>query len=155
MAIERRIMTEERFLERLSVYGADLSRWPQDEREAARRCLEAGSHRLRDLWESEGMFDALLQEATCPPASEALVRRVSGSFRAPAQRRSGSLLSRSGGWRTGGAIAASLLFGLIAGGLLEARIIETGNHEEEEDLFALSDAAGVSVLLTALGETER
>lgn len=156
MATERGIMTEERFIERLSVYGANLSRWPQDEREAARRHLETGSHRLRDLWESEGMFDALLQDASCPPASEALVRRVSASFRAPDRRQSLSVLSRSGGWRTGGAIAACLLFGLVAGGVLEALIIEAGaTDEQEEDLFTLSDSAGVSVLLTALGETER
>jgi hypothetical protein len=150
MANDRNLMTEERFLERLAVYGADLSRWPPEEREAARRRLETGSHRLRDVWESEAMFDGLLAPGPGEPAPEALTRSVAASFR-PSPRAQG--LDRPAaprGWKAGGAIAASLAIGLAAGFILERQLLVSG----EEDVFSLSEPGGMSVLLTALNEPE-
>jgi hypothetical protein len=53
-------MTEARFMALLAAYGAELSRWPADERAAAEALLAVAPHRLKDIWESERVFDRLL-----------------------------------------------------------------------------------------------
>ena len=53
-------MNEARFVELLGVYGADLVRWPEEDRGSAAAFLEIAPHRIKDIWESERTFDHLL-----------------------------------------------------------------------------------------------
>ena len=111
-------MNEARFMALLGAYGADLARWPEDDRAHAEVFLDGAPHRIKDVWESERSFDHLLALERDVPSSIALetavidaapgrraIRRSLGQIRWPAMPK----------WATGGAIAASLaLVGLIA-----------------------------------------
>ena len=86
-------MNEARFIELLNAYGAELSRWPEDDRIAAEALLEVAPHRLKDIWESERSFDHLLALEKDGPATIALETKVL-SF-APGRTRSGPQPTRS------------------------------------------------------------
>ena len=72
-------MNEARFVELLNAYGAELSRWPDDDRGDAEAFLEVAPHRIKDIWESERAFDHLLALEKNGPASISLETRA-GSF---------------------------------------------------------------------------
>src|ERR1700754_3615556 len=107
-------MNEARFIELLGAYGAELSRWPEDERAQAEALLEVAPHRIKDIWESERSFDHLLALEKDGPASIALETRViSTSPDRRSVRRPAARIDRWSApqWATGGAIAASLALG--------------------------------------------
>ncbi|HEX7758197.1 MAG TPA: hypothetical protein VF459_01755, partial [Caulobacteraceae bacterium] len=64
-------MTQERFAELARAYGADIGRWPEGEREAARRLAtpEADNPAARAMLEDEAALDHLLWQATTPSPS--------------------------------------------------------------------------------------
>ena len=110
-------MNEARFIELLGAFGAELSRWPEDDRGDAEAFLEVAPHRIKDIWESERSFDHLLALEKDGPASIALETRV---LTASPDRRSVRPISAFGKWRvpqwvTGGALAASLALGFAVG----------------------------------------
>lgn len=47
-------MNEARFMELLSGYGAELSRWPEDDRGDAEAFLDGAPHRIKDIWKANG-----------------------------------------------------------------------------------------------------
>src|SRR6185312_15288234 len=102
-------MNEARFIELLGAYGAELSRWPEDERGAAEAFLEVAPHRIKDIWESERSFDHLLALEKDGPASISLETKVLAA--SPDRRRVGANTLgfkrwKAPQWVTGGAIAA-------------------------------------------------
>src|SRR5262245_24719346 len=111
-------MNEARFMELLSAYGAELSRWPEEERAAAEALLDVAPHRVKDIWESERVFDRLLALEKDGPVSIAFETKVASS--APDRPRAARRPQLFGGlsvpkWATGGAIAASLALGFAVG----------------------------------------
>lgn len=111
------MMNEARFMERLAIYGADLSRWPEADRAEAEVLLRKASHRIKDIWDSERAFDGLLAlEADTPASIQLEARILAGSPAAAGQRRKAAMLRGFGvpRWATG-AVAASLALGFAVG----------------------------------------
>jgi cob(I)alamin adenosyltransferase len=73
-------MNEARFMELLGAYGAELSRWPDDDRGDAEAFLEVAPHRIKDIWESERAFDHLLALEKEWPSFDLAGNARAGSF---------------------------------------------------------------------------
>jgi hypothetical protein len=143
-------MNEQRFMELLAAYGAELSRWPADERVAAEEMLEFGPHRLKDLWESERVFDRLLSLEKDVPASINLETRVLSSAterRAGLVRRTPRWSMRK--WAAGGAVAASLALGFAVGYAGEPEPVQSAASNVAPQMLALSESGSAMVLLSA------
>ena len=146
-------MTEARFMVLLAAYGAELSRWPAEERGPAEALLAVAPHRLKDIWESERVFDRLLTLEKDVPAPIALESRVLAASPAPyAQRRPQRLFGRwtPPQWATGGAIAASLALGFAAGYAGEPK---SQSGSEYAQMLALNSAGAGNMFLTAVNDT--
>jgi hypothetical protein len=148
-------MNEARFMELLGVYGADLVRWPEEDRGSAAAFLEVAPHRIKDIWESERTFDHLLALEKDSPASISLETQILSTV--PARR---SLIGASGGpslwtlpkWATGGALAASLALGFAVGYAGEpSRSAET----DYASMLTISDGGAGSMYLTAMNDGGR
>ncbi len=147
-------MNETRFMELLSAYGAELSRWPEDERTQAEALLEVAPHRIKDIWESERAFDHLLALEKDAPASIALETRVlavSPDRRTARSRRAAFGKWRMPQWATGGAIAASLALGLAVGYAAEPA---PSSGADFASMLTLTGAGAGSVFLTAMNDPE-
>ncbi|HEX5008265.1 MAG TPA: hypothetical protein VFV70_14205 [Hyphomonadaceae bacterium] len=145
-------MNETRFMELLSAYGAELSRWPEDERAQAEGLLEVAPHRIKDIWESERTFDHLLALEKDAPASIALETRVLSA--SPDRRSVRSTSAAFGKWRmpqwaTGGAIAAAMALGFAAGYAEPAR-----TDADYAKMLTLTGAGAGSVFLAAMNDAE-
>lgn len=145
-------MNEARFMELLGVYGADLTRWPDEDRGSAAAFLEVAPHRIKDIWESERTFDHLLALEKDGPASIALETQILStvpSRRAFGGASSGRSLWSLPKWATGGALAASLALGFAVGYAGEPQ------HTVESDYASMltisGDGAG-TMFLTAMNE---
>lgn len=146
-------MNEARFIELLNAYGAELSRWPDEERAAAEALLDVAPHRLKDIWESERVFDHLLALEKDGPATIALETKVLSA--APDRQRAARPSQVFGGWSlpkwaTGGAIAASLALGFAVGYAGESTTVEA----DYAQMLTLSGGGAGSVFLTAMNEAE-
>ena len=146
-------MNEARFVELLGVYGADLVRWPEEDRGSAAAFLEIAPHRIKDIWESERTFDHLLALEQDGPAAIALETRILST--APVRR---SVIGRSPGrslwslpkWATGGALAASLALGFAVGYAGEPR---RSAETDYASMLAISSSGGGSMYLTAMNDS--
>jgi anti-sigma-K factor RskA len=145
-------MNETRFMELLGVYGAELARWPEDDRHAAAAFLEVAPHRIKDVWESERKFDHLLMLEKDAPASIALEARI---FARVPERRAFRRLREAQGlwsmpkWAAGGALAASLALGFAVGYAGEP---QTAPPSDYASMLTLSGGGAGSVLLTAMND---
>jgi len=101
-------MTEERFAALAAAYGADIGRWPEGEREAARGLAVRPD--LRALLESEADLDHQLWQATIAAPSHRLSEAVIAM--APAPRRAGGGLAR---WLTAVGVASGMAAACAAG----------------------------------------
>lgn len=148
-------MNEARFIELLGAYGAELSRWPEDERVAAEALLEVAPHRLKDIWESERAFDHLLALEKDGPASIALETKIlSASPNRRAARRPAALGKWSlPQWATGGTIAASLALGFAVGYAGEPGP-SSQDSSEYAKMLTINGAGGGSMFLAALDDSE-
>lgn len=144
-------MNEARFMELMAAYGADLARWPDDERGDAGAFLEVAPHRVRDVWESERSFDRLLLLEKDSPASIALESQIISA--APGSR-AVRKASRVPGlwdipkWAAGGALAASLALGFAVG-------YAEPEHPPVTDyarMLTLSGGGAGSMFLSAMNE---
>jgi hypothetical protein len=144
-------MNEARFMELLASFGAELSRWPEAEQEAAEGFLASAPHRTKDIWESERAFDRILALDAAAPSSLFLEAKVLSRVRLSAPRRLASVrqvLAQRTQWLAGGALAASVAVGFFVGYNPSDRITST-QMTAMEDLFG---SASSEVFLTALTE---
>lgn len=152
-------MNEARFMVLLGTYGADLSRWPEDERDNAGAFLESAPHRIKDVWESERGFDHLLALEKDMPVSIALETHVLDAApgrhavarRLPAFNLRSFNLRGMPRWATGGALAASLALGFAVGyaGEPQGEAVTDYAH-----ILSLSNGGAGSVYLTAIHDSE-
>ncbi len=70
------MMDAQRFEAILTAYGADPSRWPQDERAEALAFERAEPEAAKILREAAGRLDALLDTVRAPEPSESLAARI-------------------------------------------------------------------------------
>jgi hypothetical protein len=148
-------MNEARFIELLAAYGAELSRWPEDDRGDAEAFLEVAPHRIKDIWESERSFDHLLALEKDGPASISLETRVIGA--SPDRRRVGKPLGAVGGWSlpqwiTGGALAASLALGFAVGYAGEPESTKDADYAK---MLTVSGGGAGSMFITAMNDPEK
>jgi hypothetical protein len=148
-------MNEARFVELLSAYGAEFSRWPEDDRSDAESFLQAAPHRIKDIWESERAFDHLLALEKDMPASISLETRVlaASSDRRVARRPVIQFDSwRLPQWLAGSALAASLALGFFAG-----YVGESGSSADADyaTMLTVSGAGAGSMFVTAMNDSER
>jgi hypothetical protein len=147
-------MNEARFIELLAAYGAELARWPEEERAAADALLEVAPHRIKDIWESERAFDHLLALEKDGPATIALETTVlSSSPDRRGVRRPVRLFGKwtMPQWATGGAIAASLALGFAVGYAGEP---QNTSNASEYPMLSLTGAGAGAVFLTAMNDPE-
>lgn len=147
-------MNEARFMGLLAAYGADLARWPEDERIHAEVFLEGAPHRIRDVWESERAFDHLLTLERDLPASIALETAILAT--SPGRRRSSAPVDVLGWltmprWAMGGALAASLALGVAVGYAGEP---QSASATDYATMLTVSGGGAGSVFLTAMNDTE-
>lgn len=147
-------MNEARFMGLLGAYGADLARWPEDDRAHAEVFLDSAPHRIKDLWESERSFDHLLALEKDVPSSIALETAVIGA--APGRRAIRRSLGLVGWpampkWATGGAIAASLALGLAVGYASEPH---SPVEQDYARILTVSGGGGGSMFLSAMNDVE-
>lgn len=148
-------MNEARFIELLGSYGAEFSRWPDDDRGDAEAFLEVAPHRIKDIWESERTFDHLLALEKDLPASISLETRVmAASMERRTRRRSAA--SSFGKWRlpqwvTGGAIAASLALGFAVGYASES---SQPMDDEYAKMLTVSGGGAGSMFISAMNDAE-
>ncbi|MBK8837203.1 MAG: hypothetical protein IPO30_00440 [Hyphomonadaceae bacterium] len=147
-------MNEARFMELLSGYGAELSRWPEDDRGDAEAFLDGAPHRIKDIWESERAFDHLLALEKDSPPSLSLETRVLAVSpdRRGLHRPAGVFAGwRAPQWLAGSALAASLAFGFAVGYANEPK---HGSDSAYAAMFTGSGAGAGSMLLSAMNEPE-
>lgn len=107
-ALEMGGMTDERFAALAAAYGADIGRWPEEDREAARRL--AGDKGAMATLDAEAALDHLMWQAATPAPSAALSDAVIA--RAPRARPRRGPLAR---WLTGIGVGAGLVAAGAAG----------------------------------------
>lgn len=148
-------MDEARFVELLSAYGAEFSRWPEDDRGDAESFLQTAPHRIKDIWESERAFDHLLALEKDMPASISLETRV---LAASSDRRSVRRpvvafdVWRAPQWLAGGALAASLALGFAVGYVGEPSVSSDADYAT---MLTVSGAGAGSMFVTAMNDSER
>lgn len=99
-------MDRNRFEHLLSAYGADLSRWPADERAAAQTLAAGGDTVIAALIEEARTLDEALETVReAPQEHELLTRRILKAAPRPAA------LDRRALW----ALAACAVFGVLLG----------------------------------------
>lgn len=109
-------MNPEEFSRLLDTHGADLERWPEAQRAAARALFEA-SPAARAQWMAARRLDALLAAGRAPPPDPARQARIVAGAMARLRARAEPLLD----WRwlfprpIGAAFAASLVAGWLVG----------------------------------------
>lgn len=148
-------MNEARFIELLGSYGAELSRWPEDDRSDAEAFLEIAPHRIKDIWESERAFDHLLALEKDGPASISLETRVLDA--SPRRRSIRRPVSAFGKWPvpqwvTGGALAASLALGFAVGYAGEPKA--SADAEDYAKMLTVSGAGAGAMFLSAMNDPE-
>jgi len=88
-------MDKEKFIDYLSIYGADLGKWPEELREEAHTALSS-SRELRDTLEEEKLFEEALNTREYEEPSPDLARRIidaAGEKPAPARKSFFDILS--------------------------------------------------------------
>lgn len=144
-------MSEARFIELIGCYGADLTRWPGDERIRAEELMRNAPHRLRDVWESERLFDLLLAADVEAPPSVALEARVLASAPGPSIKARRRWLPEiaPAKWMAGGALAASLGLGFVVGYAgTPVRAYESADYAQ---ILSLTEAGAGEVFFSVVG----
>lgn len=110
-------MTKDRVRELLAAYGADAERWPEAEREPARRLAASDPGLASEIAEAAAL-DALLDAMPVPAPSPALrVRLKAIPDRAPARwaERLSALWPFGAPWRPAAGLVAAALVGVLVG----------------------------------------
>jgi len=127
-------MNPERFLALLDAYGADMRRWPDAERAAARALAAQGSPELRQRMSEAALLDGWLDKHTVAAPDDALMRRVAAGAAAagPASATSGGA-----GWRLrwlwpGAGLAGIGLAGTLAGAFVVSVALRGANPPDAD-----------------------
>ena len=148
-------MNEARFIELIGCYGADLMRWPADDRVLAEELMRDAPHRLRDVWESERLFDMLLALDVESAPSAALERRILASspgVKTPSKTRRWLPEIAPAKWMAGGALAASLGFGFVVG--YAGTPTSSGVGADYAQILSLTEAGAGEVFFSVVGELD-
>lgn len=78
------MMSLERFEDLAEIYGGDIARWPEGERETARALLAAQAERLAPVLAAAAQLDRLLDLAPAQSPSAALMGRLISAAPQPA-----------------------------------------------------------------------
>lgn len=122
-------LTAARFAALLDAYGAEPARWPEDEREAARRFAATQPQTAEPLLAAARTLDRAMDAALDAHAPPALSAKALAGLHPAARRPSppggrvfaGRLAAwwgmdwMGGDWRPAGALAAALVLGLLGG----------------------------------------
>lgn len=103
-------MTPERFQDLADAFGADLRRWPDEERFAA-ELFARNDARGKAILAEVAAFDELLSLAPAPAPSVSLKDRLL----ALAPRQVQPLWRRGGAWISGAGMAAACVLGVLVG----------------------------------------
>lgn len=106
-------MTPERFAHLTDAYGADLRRWPVDERAPAQALLDGGSAVAREVLDEARWLDAQLDSHHVAFTDPALARQIRQS--AP---RASSFWSRYANWLSPAGLVGVGIAGVISGMLV-------------------------------------
>ncbi|PIB96147.1 hypothetical protein [Caulobacter sp. X] len=92
------MMSLERFEDLAEIYGGDIARWPEGEREAARALLAEKAERLAPVLAAAAQLDRLLDLAPAQSPDAALIGRLISAAPRPA----------AAGWRWFAGLSAAL-----------------------------------------------
>ena len=104
-------MTPERFAYLADAYGADLQRWPANERPAAQALLDGGDGRAREALHQARWLDSQLDSHQLALPDPALVRQI----RQSAPR---SFWSRYANWLSPAGLVGAGIAGIVTGMLV-------------------------------------
>ena len=135
------MMTQERFELLLEAYGANPASWPESEREAALKHLEASPH-ARRLFDEAAALDRLIDRAETLAVSPALQAKLLAALPRPRDRAAyvfawPSVLG-GGRWIHATAFAMSLLLGLAVGAIVPP-LAGLDRAQDDPALVALGD----------------
>ena len=132
-------MTEKEFLDGLSCYGADLTRWPQPLRLEAERALSKSSA-LQEVQKREMRFEANLRRVSVEPVSDLLA--ISIVRRRAALPRSSSIGAFFA--RPAPVFAVLFLMGLLLGYVTSRHVASQAKSEVALNGFLYSEAEDIA-----------
>jgi hypothetical protein len=136
-------MNEDRFLNLAAAYGADMDRWPANERAVAAAFVAANPQVVEACLAAERLLDDALQRYDAGAVSSALRTRIIAS--APRERAAGAVRRWLAAAGLGLGLAASAVAGVAAGYTLGHPAVTRLLGPSELDVgefSALSDPAG-------------
>lgn len=148
-------MNEARFIELLAAYGAEMSRWPAEDRGDAEAFLAIAPHRIKDLWESERAFDQLLAVEKDGVVSVTLETRVLATATHQSRVRKPFFAGVNQSvpqWLAGGALAASLVLGFAVGYSGEPTQLKDSDYAK---MLSVSGGGAGSMFITAMNDPEK
>jgi len=120
----------------LDAYGADRMRWPDAERAAA-WALIAADDRARLLYDEARALDGLLRQASVIEPSPELKAEVLAAASRPHESWIEALWPFGAPWKPASALAAAILFGIIAGVVLP-NPLGSGDEPVESEIGELA-----------------
>jgi hypothetical protein len=147
-------ITAARFAALLEAYGADIARWPQEERLAAHAYAETAPEAAQRLAEARTV-DALLAAIPEPRPSTRLEAAILAQIHAVAplpQKNGGvagfleSLWPRAAVWKPASVFVSALVLGAVLGGNLMEGTASTDTGAVQEDVLAYAVPALVQDL---------
>lgn len=135
-------MTLERFEDLAEIYGGEIARWPEGEREAARALLVANPERLSPVLAGAAQLDRLLDLAPAQSADAALLGRlIAAAPRAPTTARR---------WIAGLGAAVGLSAAAFAGVLVGVSIAGQAQPQAAAPVVTAKIAMGRADTITAV-----
>ncbi len=115
------MISVERVLDLIAIYGAHTHTWPEEERAAAVALLEARPDMFADAITDARLLDGALEREVIPDPSSALSAQIMAAAPSPKARKAGiltdlkaALFPKGVRWPAGAALA-SLAMGLVGG----------------------------------------
>lgn len=140
------MMNAERFKILAEAYGADLDRWPADDREAATAFLDEDADAPVWLADAEGL-DRLLDLAPSPAPSAMLREEIIAS----ASRAHKVAWPRAPRWLSGAGLAAACALGIVVGASLSAPYFEEPASDVSFEASTVFDSTAYFDALETVG----
>jgi hypothetical protein len=126
-------MTPERFAELVEIYGAELRRWPEEQRDAAMAYVETHPQDAEKALQAARMLDGALDRYVVPGPGAGLATAIIEA--APPLRAAARRLKI---WRQGASFAALGLAGALAGALAIAVLLPMTAPPDEDGAYAMT-----------------